>query len=298
LLNYIESVAEFEEIFLNNPVNLDNQNFINDEENNGLPRIIKSALKFNLNGILRSKRYLRTENGLFGEGDIPFSWARIYVEHKRNNKVLLFQQSQFNRKNLTGNVLVSKKIKTPTIIMRALVEINHGIPATKKYFIKDAVDELNIGQKRYLLFDNFNLGNQEVRRNNLARIFTGNESFEGNDQISLYSEAETKISLEYMKCKEFSSANDMVLFWEEPKELLAVCTNYLEIFVVSEKRGTMIIDDKEYSIKKLDKKGNTINQIFSSIINGEIEEYELIDYNRKVVFNTANKEKITIVKLN
>ena len=234
---------------------------------------------------------------MFGEDDIPFSWARIYVEHKRNNKVLLFQQSQFNRKNLTGNVLVSKKIKTPTIIMRALVEINHGIPATKKYFIKDAADELNIGQKRYLLFDNFNLGNQEVRRNNLARIFTGNESFEGNDQISLYSEVETEISLEYIKCKEFSSANDVVLFRKDKKPI-AVCTNYLEIFVVSEKRGTMIIDDNEYSIKKLDKKGNTINQIFSSIINGEIEEYELIDYNRKVVFNTANKEKITIVKLN
>lgn len=312
LLNYINSVSCFEKGFLKQePNNYENQEF--EEQSNKLPRIIKSAKPVFLRGKTYKKEYLRISNdnkkGVYNEEELPIDWAKLYVEYKHKNVVLFIKSPIKGDKdyNYSGELLIPKTLRIPSIIYKALTETNHGLSSVRKCFIIDAqFTNFDIDNKRYILFDKYSVVSKKDRRENVSRIFTGKEEVRDNEQVafyeeySIYKEYSSDVKMFFSDCETetFSSFNNIVSFYSNQDNLIAFCTNYKDVYLINKKGNDIYFDNETIKAVRLNKGDKKINEIFSLILKGELNSFNTSLLSRKLFIETKNKEEIQIIKIN
>lgn len=304
LLSFIESVESFEGNFLQESGgNYKNQEF-EEGENPTLPRIIESKTEFRGRGQLYKRRYLRisedNRTGVFSPDRILINWAKLYVAYKQKKVVVFFKQPQWNGSeyNFNPEILIPKTVVVPSILYKALTGVNHGIPKTIKGFVANANDDFEMQKKRFIYLDSYRIGNKPERRESISRILTGNKKFLNNSQIAFYSDPKHSAFMYFVNCTTFSSVSNLIIFKDLHNSFIALCDNYKNIYVLSEKGNRIKIDDQILKVEKIIKKDESINQIFSEIISGHHRDFKttMVPENELVV-ETLKEEEIRILNL-
>jgi hypothetical protein len=281
LLNFIACITNFQEDILNAS---DQSSYLNqtfDEDKSlGLPRIIKSKKLYLQRGGLIKKKYLRVSEdnrtGIYNENQILMHWARLFVEYKHQKVVLFAKLSNYNSHEFVSEILIPKIFQIPSILYKALSEINHGIPATQKCFIYRTFDNISVDKKRFVLFDRFHIGNKLERRENISRILTGNDSMSGNKQIALYTDKKGKVEMKFAVCSTLNKIKNLVLFYNSEDKIIAFCSNYMNVYIVSENGNQISIYNENLLVEKVVKRDKTINEIFSQIIDGDLSGFTTV----------------------
>jgi len=302
LLNFIAKISEFETHFANSLFNLENQEF-NILSNNGLPCWVESKTPNSRNGFTYFAKYLKTAQSSYFK-DIPTGWGNLYIEYKKKHPVLILKKvyGDRGRTNFFPEVFIPSKLRLPLIIYKALVEFNHGIPKTKRVFIKNLNGQFDIQNQYYMYFDQYSISQKEGRQENLAELLTGSNDLLNNPQIVYNNNSTTDNIISYAECTIDSDAKNIVIIKNKQDNIIAIGTNYKKIYLNTNycnetnlNKNRILIDNQEINTCEIDiSNETTLNNIISQILDNKFSSLRFLDSKRDINITTKSEEIIVI----
>lgn len=290
LLNFSASIIEFEKKFekLRGPlIETNTQNSIESDlkpSDENFPRLRVIVIK----EIYKAKTYfIEIAKNKFYKYDQPFSskWLNLYVKNKRKDPIIIYRKKRSDTVcfNYDSSIYLYKYDQFPTLVTKSLTLFNVGLPSEEKIFIIDSA--FNNYSKNFA-FNNFlkyNISSDPERRKKLAKILTGSELIEGNDQIvdSIYFDNyPIKMELYSINSFSFDKINKFILI-KRDNQIISIITvgNYSKpqsIYLASEllqnvKTSEINIDGTTYNMIKIEMTEDC-NAIISAIIKNDTEK--------------------------
>ena len=289
LLNFTSSVNLFDQKYLQKDVNLTNYP-LRKSDKNDFPRIRTAVAETRFRGEDYDHNFLENTSGKFFKIENK-SWTNLYIANQQQKTMAIMGRVWDGKGyNYKPEVLIPSRINLPNLIYAAFCQINHGIPKTKKVFLKNAKSEFLAENKTFLYFDQYKLSSKEGRRDRIAEIITGSRDLDTNPQIKYFEKAKLEFSMKFTKGSLESDRASSVII-EDNNKLVAVITNYKEIFVNTEHLAEELtvhnlkLDDKQYSMLQVLKKEESLNTIISKILERDFE----------FKYKSPNKKDLNIV---
>ena len=303
LLNFTASVDLFGQKYLKNEVSITNHP-LKEPDKIDFPRIRTAVAEKRFRGQDYEHNFLENSPGKFFKIESK-SWTNLYISNQQKRTIAIMgRRWNGSRFNYSPEVLIPSRIKLPNLIYTAFCQINHGIPKTKKVFLKNAKPEFLAEKKSFLYFDQYKLSSKEGRRDRIAEVITGSKDLDTNPQIEYFSQSKFEFSMKFTKgALESDRATSVIIENLDSKKLVAVVTNYKEVFVNTEYlteqsvEVNFTLEDKPYSMLQVLKKEENLNAIISKILDADFE-FEFSAPNKKEINITSEySEKIIIKEL-
>ena len=299
LLNFTASIDLFDQKYLQKEVSLTNHP-LKSTDKVDFPRIRTSVAERRFRGQDYDHDFLENTLGKFFKIESK-SWTNLYIA-KQQKKTIAIMGRVWDGKsyNYKPEVLIPSKIKLPNLIYTAFCQINHGIPKTKKVFLKNVKPEFLADSKSFLYFDQYKLSDKEGRRERMVEVLTGTKVLENNEQIEYFLPSKPGYSMKFIKGSLDSDRTSSIIV-ENNNRLAAVITSYKEVFVNKEylqetdNEVNIMLEDKSYSMLQVLKKGENLNAIMSKILDANFE-FEFSVPNKKQINITSEYSENIIIK--
>jgi hypothetical protein len=319
LLNFTASIGDFENIFKNQSSEIIQSNSLESiekdlkpsEENFPRLRVIDTTVLY------KAKTYfVEMEKDKFFKYHQPFSskWLSLYVKNKRKDPLIIYRKKKSNATDFRyyPEIYLYKYDQFPTLVTKSLALLNIGIPSEKKIFIANSRFNENSKGFAFNIFLEYNISDDVDRRKKLAKILTGSENLENNDQIidSVYFDNNPlTMELFTMKLFCFDKINKFILIKRNDNVIaVLILGNYSKpqsIFLASEIlppeiNTTVNIDSTIHQMVKIEMIEN-VNAIISAVIKNDVAK--IINYHSAIntctipLINTEdyNSEPILII---
>jgi hypothetical protein len=290
LLNFTASIGDFENIFKNQSSEIIQSNSLESiekdlkpsEENFPRLRVIDTT------DLYKAKTYfVEMEKDKFFKYHQPFSskWLSLYLKNKRKDPLIIYRKKKSNATDFRyyPEIYLYKYDQFPTLVTKSLALLNNGIPSEKKIFITNSRFNENSKGFAFNIFLEYKISDDVDRRKNLAKILTGSENLENNDQIidSVYFD-NNPLTMELFTLKSFcfEKTNKFILIKRDDNVIaVLVLGNYSKpqsIFLASEILASEInIDTTIHQMVKIEMTED-VNAIISAVIKNDVAK--IINY--------------------
>lgn len=232
ILNFIESISNFEKFFLKkdngeelDPINNLDVNLLLPSREKVFPRL--RTQKFD-EIYIKNKSFIELKENIFLEKDknneiFPLPWLNLHINYKLKNPLLIFQKKKENADNYIyyPYVYLYKYLKLPMIVRKALTIFNNGIAQEKKLFIKNSPFKGNSIQYPYNSFFRYNISSDDQRRNRLSEILTG-AGIENNSQVLNTVVRDGNKKMDLLTLNRSNTSDNSSLFFHQYKEIITI----------------------------------------------------------------------------
>jgi hypothetical protein len=315
LLNYISSVQDFENKFIKD-ITPDTVNFNIDLEDTStidFPRIRiqKQREKYtNLKRLILEYKegsfYRKDSNGNW----LPKHWMELFVKFKTKQPILLMESPKNNNSEHTlhPKIYFDKYSKLPSIISKALVDLNQGIATEKKVFLTNDLWKNKTLNYVYNVFLEFNISDDKERREKLCKILTGDIDYLDNDQI-IKGKVDSNFKMTHFHTNDpfVKYFRELISISNESDTIIAFASKKSKLYISSdlilqhnpENRPIMVhFKDKNYEMFSID--FENINDAISTLLTTNKDELNFkIKDEKHIVLNLEHDyidEEITIMK--
>lgn len=291
LLNFTSSVDLFEQKYLQKDVVLTNYPLIKPNKE-GFPRIRTAVAEKRFRGQDYEHNFLENSPEKFFKIENK-SWTNLYIA-KQQNKTMVIMGRRWSGTgfNYYPEVLIPSRIKLPNLIHTAFCQINHGIPKTRKVFLKNVKPEFLAEDKSFMYFDQYKFSDKEGRRERVLEVLTGSRKLDDNPQVEYFLPSKNEFNMNFIKGSlESDRVSSIVIEDLQQNKLVAVITNYKEVLVNTEYlpnhtvEANFTLENNPYSMLQVLKKEESLNTVVSKILEKDFE----------LKYKEPNKKDLNIV---
>jgi hypothetical protein len=320
LLNFSASVSDFQAKFKYSSDKIENDDTLYD-----LEKELKSTSEENFPRIrvLDTRQvykaptyFVEMQKNVFYKYNQTFSskWLNLYIKNIRKDPVIIYRKKKSDKTNFTyfAEIYLYKYDQFPTLFTKSLTLLNIGLPTEKKIFVCNSKFNKQSKEFPFNVFLEYNISSDIDRRKKIAKIITGSDSIEENEQIidSVHNDYD-KIKMELFTIKTigFNQINKFILIKKDGLIIsLITLGNYYKpqsVYISSEiiqspQKTEIKIEGQSCSISKINP-SEDINSIISSIIKNDTEKINryqtILDKTKIVTFqiNDYTIEDILII---
>ncbi|GAA4053456.1 hypothetical protein [Flavobacterium chungnamense] len=305
LLNFSASVSDFEAKFKDSSDKIENNDTLND-----LEKELKSTSEENFPRIrvLDTKQvykaptyFVEMQKNVFYKYNQTFSskWLNLYIKNKRKDPVIIYRKKRSDKTNFTyfSEIYLYKYDQFPTLLTKSLTFLNIGLPTEKKIFVCNSKFNKQSKEFPFNVFLEYNISSDVDRRKKIAKILTGSDLIEENEQIidSVHNDYDKiKMELFTIKMIGFNQINKFILIKKDGLIIsLITLGNYYKphsVYISPEiiqsiQKNEINIDGQSFSMAKI-VPSEDINSIISAILKNDTEKingYQKIPDKTKIV---------------